>query len=178
LRGADVPVRVRTWRGSLLVLGLMFATTAGAQAAASVSLSISPSSLTWTVNDFVNQFLAPDNGPISVTGSMSSGTGNGTHTETIGVAAPAQITGSHTTNIIPISAFSMTCSGVGNSPAPAYAGAHAGLVASSTTTCATWSVAKNTAITVNFSLQLFLDDRTFPADSYTSAGFSIVGSAT
>ena len=168
---------MRTLVSWLGVLALVVATATGAQAAASVSLTISPTSLSWTANDFVNQFLSPTNGPIVVTGTMRSGTANGTHTVTIGVAAPARITGSNVTNVIPISAFSMTCSGVGNSPAAVYAGAHTTLVASSTTNCARWSVAKNTTITVNFTIDLFLDDRTFPGDTYTSAGFRIVGSA-
>jgi hypothetical protein len=169
---------MRTLASWLGVLAAVVAMTVTAGAAASVSLTTSPASLTWTANDFVTQFLSPSNGPIVVTGTLRSGNGNGTHTATIGVAAPAQITGSNVTNVIPISALAMTCSGAGNSPAPVYAGAHTALVASSTTTCATWSVAKNTDITVNFTIDLFLDDRSFPADTYGSAGFTIVGSST
>lgn len=163
-----------SWLG---VLAAVVATTTGARAAASVTLTISPTSLSWTAGDFVNQFLSPTNGPIVVTGTMVTGSANGTHTATIGIAAPAQILGSQVTNVIPISALTMTCSGAGNAPAPVYAGVHTPLVASSTTNCATWSVAKNTTITVNFTINLFLDDRTFPADTYTAAGFTVVGSS-
>jgi hypothetical protein len=168
---------MRTIASWLCVLAAVVATATGARAAASVTLTISPTSQSWTVDDFVNQFLAPTNGPIVVTGTMKSAAGAGSHAVTIGVSSPADITGSHVTNIIPISAFSMTCSGVGNAPAATYTGAHTVLVASSTTDCASWSVAASTTITVDFDIDLFLDDRTFKADSYTSAGFAIVGSA-
>ncbi len=43
--------------GSLVVLTALTGTTGVARAAASVAITISPVSLTWTVNDFVNQFL-------------------------------------------------------------------------------------------------------------------------
>jgi hypothetical protein len=171
---------MRTLAGCLAVLAAVAATTTGARAlAASVAITISPTSLSWTVGDFVNQFLTPTNGPIVVTGTMVTGAGGGAapHTATIGIVAPAKILGSNVANVIPISALTVTCSGAGNAPAPVYAGAHTVLVASSEVDCATWSVPKNTTITVNFTMDVFLDDRTFPADTYTAAGFTVIGTS-
>ena len=175
-------MRVRTiatvTAGWLFALAALAGTAGVARAAASVAITISPTTLTWAnVNDFTNQFLASDNGPILVTGTLVTGTADSTHTSTIGVTAPAKVLGSLLGNVVPISAFSMTCSGAGNSVAPVYAAAHTSLVASSTTTCATWSTAKNTRITLNFSIAIFLDDRTFPGDTYSAAGFAVVGTA-
>jgi hypothetical protein len=164
--------------GWLFLLAALAGTAGVAQAAASVAITINPTTLNWaTVNDFTNQFLASDNGPILVTGTLVTGTTFGTHTSTIGVTAPANVLGSVLGNVVPITAFSMTCSGAGNSVAPVYAAAHTTLVASSTKTCATWSTARNTTITLNFSIAIFLDDRTFPGDTYSAAGFAVVGTA-
>jgi hypothetical protein len=167
----------RLLASGIALLTALAGTAGAAGAAASVAISISPSTLTWTVSDFVNQFLTSSNGPIVVTGTLVTGTANGTHTSTIGVTAPAKVSGSIVTNSIPISAFTMTCSGAGNSIAPVYAAAHTALVASSTTTCATWSTAKNITINLSFTIDVFLDDRSFPADTYNSAGFAVVGTA-
>ena len=174
----SVRIRASAAAGCLCVLALLARRPDVAQAAASVAISITPSTLSWTnVNDFTNQFLAPSGGPIAVTGTMKSGTGNGAHALTIGVTSPAKVLGSVTGNAIPISAFSITCAGMGNSAAPVYAAANTTLVASSATTCATWAPAKSTTITLNFTINVFLDDRTFPADTYTAVGFNVVGSA-
>lgn len=140
------------------------------------AVSINPSSLIWSnVTDSTNQFLPADNDPITVTGTIKTSSTAGS-SGSISVSSPAVINGSVSGNVIPVTAFSITCSGGGNiGTQPVYAAAKTGLVANTTTPCATWP--KNANSTLNFSLYLLLDDRTFPADSYTSTGFAVVASA-
>jgi hypothetical protein len=161
----------------LFLLAGLAGTAARAGAAASVVISINPSVLNWTVSDFINQFLPADH-TIVVTGTLVTGAAAGLHTSTVGISSPAKITGTNAANSVPISALTVTCSGNGNSVAPVYAAAHSALVASATTQCATWTTASATTITLNFTINMFLDDRSFPADTYNNAvGFTVVGSA-
>jgi hypothetical protein len=139
------------------------------------TVNISQNNFTWSsVTDFTNQFLPADSNANIVSGSIvSTGTsGSGS----IAISAPASITGSNVANVIPISALSVTCStSTGTGTAPTFAAPHTALVASSSTNCATWS--SGALATYSFTMAMFLDDRTFPADTYTAAGFSVVATA-
>jgi hypothetical protein len=139
------------------------------------TVNISQNNFTWAaVSDFTNQFLPADSNSNTVSGSIvttgTSGSGS------IAISAPASILGSNVANIIPISALTMTCStSTGTGTAPTFAAVHTALVASSSTNCATWSAGATSSY--SFTLAMFLDDRTFVADTYTSAGFAVVATA-
>ncbi len=139
------------------------------------TVNLSQNNFTWaSVTDSANQFLPSDANTNIISGSIvSTGTSGA---GSIAIAAPASILGSNVANIIPISALSVTCStSTGTGTAPTFAGAHTALVASSSTNCATW--AAGALATYSFTMGMFLDDRTFPADTYTAAGFSVVATA-
>jgi hypothetical protein len=139
------------------------------------TVNISQNNFTWAaVNDSTNQFLGADANANIISGSIvSTGTSGA---GSIAISAPASILGSNVANIIPISALSVTCStSTGTGTAPTFAGAHTALVASSSTNCATWS--SGALATYSFTMAMFLDDRTFPADTYTAAGFNVVATA-
>ena len=139
------------------------------------TVNLSQNNFTWaSVTDSTNQFLGADSNADIVSGSIvSTGTsGSGS----IAIFAPASIVGSNVSNVIPISALSVTCStSTGTGTAPTFAAAHTALVASSSTNCATWTA--GALATYSFTMAMFLDDRTFPADTYTSAGFNVVATA-
>lgn len=175
-------MNTRILAAMLIALG---STTVAAQAApltvsvtkpAGASISLSSNSFNWgSVTDASSANLASDDGPITVTGNIAttSTTGSGS----VIVTAPANLTGSNNaSNIIPISALSMVCSGGGNSgtnATPTYAPQQA---LSASTSCASWGA--GAIVNVNFSLAMFLDDRSIPVDTYTSSGFAVVATAT
>lgn len=152
--------------------------TVSATVPASASITLSSSSFAWaSVTDNSTQYLPSDGGAITITGSIATSSVSGAGS--VSVTAPANLTGTTTTtDILPISALSLTCSGTGNTgtnAAPTYKTQQA-LQASATTACATWGA--GTSANLNFSLAMFLDDRSIPVDSYTSSGFAVVASAT
>lgn len=140
---------------------------------ATANISLSGSAFTWAnVQDNTNQFLAADGGNLTVTGTLITkiGTGSGS----IAIASPANITGTGGGSL-PISALAITCSG-GVVSGESFATAHTALTASSSTNCATYGANFDTAL--NFTLGMFLDDRTIPADSYPATNFTVVATAT
>jgi hypothetical protein len=144
---------------------------------ASATISLSSNAFQWgNVTDNATQYLASDGGAITVTGSIATSSTDGSGS--ISVQAPANLVGSaSSSDVLPISNLSVTCSGSGNTgtnAAPAYAAQQA-LTASGSTACATWGAGAN--VNVDFSLAMFLDDRTVPVDTYTSSGFAVVASA-
>lgn len=140
---------------------------------ATANLTLSGAAFTWAaVQDSTNQFLASDGGNITVTGQLITKIGSGSGS--IAIAAPANITGSGGGSL-PISALSITCAGTAHG-GQAFATAQTALVASSSTNCATYGANYNTAI--NFTLGMFLDDRTIAADSYPATSFTVVATAT
>lgn len=150
--------------------------TVSAARSVAATVNISQNNFTWAaVNDTTNQFLPSDSNANIVSGQIvtSGTTGSGT----VGVLAPASIVGTNTANILPISALSITCStSTGSGTTPTFAAVHTPLVASTTTVCATWGAGAN-APAYSFTLSMYLDDRTFVADRYTSALFAVVASA-
>jgi hypothetical protein len=139
------------------------------------TVNLSQANFTWaSVTDTANQFLPADSNANIVSGSIvSTGTSGA---GSIAISAPASITGSNPLNVIPISALSVTCSAsTGTGSVPTFAGAHTALVASSSTNCATWGAGAIAAY--SFTMGMFLDDRTFLADTYTAAGFNVVATA-
>jgi hypothetical protein len=140
---------------------------------ATANISLSGTAFTWAnVQDNTNQFLASDGGNITVTGTLITKIATGAGS--IAIAAPANITGSGGGSL-PISALSMTCSG-GAQTGQAFATAHTALTASSSTNCATFGANYETPL--NFTLGMFLDDRTLPADTYPATNFTVVATAT
>lgn len=140
---------------------------------ATANISLSGAAFTWSnVQDNTNQFLASDGGNITVTGKLITKIGSGSGS--IAIAAPPNITGTGG-GTLPISALSITCAGAANG-GQTFATAQTALVASSSTNCATYGANYNTAI--NFTLGMFLDDRTIPADSYPATAFTVVATAT
>ncbi len=140
---------------------------------ATANISLSGAAFTWgSVQDSTSQFLASDGGNITVTGQLITKIGSGAGS--IAIAAPANITGTGG-GILPISALSMTCAGSAHA-GQAFASAQTALVASANTNCATFGANYNTAI--NFTLGMFLDDRTISADSYPATSFTVVATAT
>ena len=140
---------------------------------ATANLSLSGTAFTWAnVQDNTNQFLAADGGNVTVTGTLITkiGTGSGS----IAISSPANITGTGGGSL-PISALSITCSGTAKT-GQAFATAQTALAASSSTNCATYGANFNTPL--NFTLGMFLDDRTIPADTYPATNFTVVATAT
>jgi hypothetical protein len=139
------------------------------------TVSISQNNFTWSsVTDFTNQFLPADSNANIVSGTMTTTGTSGSGS--IAISAPASITGSNVANVIPVSALSVTCStSTGTGTAPTFAAPHTALVASSSTNCATWS--SGALASYSFTMAMFLDDRSFPADTYTAAGFNVVVTA-
>lgn len=140
---------------------------------ATANLSLSGSTFTWAnVQDNTTQFLAADGGNITVSGTLITKVGSGSGS--IAISSPANITGTGGATL-PISALSITCSGTAQT-GQAFATAHTALAASSSTNCATYGANYNTAL--NFTLGMFLDDRTLSADTYPATSFTVVATAT
>jgi len=140
---------------------------------ASANLTLSGTAFTWAnVQDNTNQFLASDGSNITVTGTLITtiGTGSGS----VAIASPANITGTGGSTL-PINALSITCSGTART-GQTFATAQTALTASSNTNCATYAANYNTAI--NFTLGMFLDDRSISADTYPATNFTVVATAT
>jgi hypothetical protein len=141
----------------------------------SATVNLSQNNFTWSsVTDNTNQFLGADSNANIVSGSIvSTGTSGA---GSIAISAPASILGSNVANIIPISALSVTCStSTGTGTGEGVFGAHTPPLASSSTSCATWG--SGALASYSFTMAMFLDDRTFPADTYTAAGFNVVATA-
>lgn len=137
------------------------------------TISAESNNVSFTADDNTNPHLASS--PISVTGSMqttSSGTGQ------IAVSAPADISGSHGGSLlIGYLTYNCTGSGTGNNQGGAFAGGFLQLIAGDTASpCVTFP--SDQYATLNFNVNLFLDDRALPADTYYGSGFQIVLSAT
>ena len=140
---------------------------------ATANISLSGTAFAWAnVVDNTNQFLASDGGPVTVTGTLITkiATGSGS----IVIASPANITGSGG-GTLPISDLSITCSGT-TQTGQTFNTAHSALTASSSTNCASYGANYETAL--NFTLAMFLDDRTLAADTYPATNFTVVATAT
>ena len=114
--------------------------------------------------------------PISVTGQIttkSNGTGG-----SIDLLSPADVTGPGG-GILKISYFSMTCAG-GAQTGQTFVANSTPLSASSTTGCASYAKGYDSTLLggINFTLSLFLDDRTLDDDSYPAKNFTVVATAT
>jgi hypothetical protein len=170
----------------LAAVASVFAGTVSAEAAPltvsvtrspSATISLSSNAFQWgNVTDNATQYLASDGGAVTVTGSIATSSTGGSGS--ISIQTPADLVGTaNSSDVLPISSLSVTCSGSGNTgtnAAPTYATQQA-LAASGSTACATWGAGAN--VNVNVSLAMFLDDRTVPVDTYTSSGFAVVASA-
>ena len=150
-----------------------------------------PSSFTYTwsnVTDNTNNALQSDATPGSATIGGSIRSTSGTGTAQVYFTAPSTVPGSSAN--IPISAFSYTCTGsyVENTGAGAGGGTlTTNTVNLNTTSAAVVSGSNNYCVNLSSGhsigslavvLNLFLDDRYIPADTYTSSGFAATVSAT
>jgi len=140
---------------------------------ASAAISLSGNAFTWgNIRTNTEQFLPSDNGNITVTGtlitSFTAGSGS------IAIVSPVDITGAGG-GTLSIGRLAITCSGAVHT-GETYATVDTALSASATTNCATYGANYNTPI--NFSLGMFLDDRTLAADVYPATAFTVVGTAT
>lgn len=138
------------------------------------TITASTNTIGFTSFDNVSSHLAAGV-PISVTGSLqttSAGSGQ------IAVSAPGNITGTNGgTLLIGYLTYNCTTNGTGNNQGGSFAGGFLQLIANTTASpCVTFPA--NQFSSLNFNLNLFLDDRALPADSYTGSGFQIVLSAT
>lgn len=114
--------------------------------------------------------------PITVTGQLttkSNGTGG-----SIELLSPANISGAGG-GILNISFFSMTCAGAAQT-GQTFMANKTPLTASSTTACTTYAAGYDSTLLggVNFTLSLFLDDRTLDDDSFPATNFTVVATAT
>lgn len=127
-------------------------------------------------------FNAPDNSnahlpasAVRVTGAMeTTATGNAQ----IYVSSPSSISGTHGGSI-PIARLTYNCTGngSGNNQGATFATGFLQLVVGAGPNCMTFPASQFSNL--DFNLNLFLDDRSMPADTYTSTnGFSVVLSAT
>jgi len=142
---------------------------------ANISQSSGTLPVTWSNAGTTDRYLSPDaNDALTVTGTMQTTplTGSGSIT----ITAPATITG---TNGAPldVSRVSVTCSGSAIS-GQAYVASLTPLVPGGSVTCATYA-AGFVSLSVQVTVQFFLDDRAIPADSYASGlgAFGIVANA-
>lgn len=131
------------------------------------------STATFTANDNANAHLSGSS--IRVTGSLqttASGTGQ------IAVKSPANITGTHGGSLlIGYLTYNCTANGSGNDQGGTFAPGFLSLIASAqAANCVTFPATD--FATLDFNLNLFLDDRAVKADTYTGSGFQVVLSAT
>jgi hypothetical protein len=112
--------------------------------------------------------------PVHVTGSLQT-TSNGSGQ--IAVISPASLPGAQ--GSIPISDLTYNCtanSGTGINQGATFLTGYLQLVSGQAPNCATFP--KNQLSSLDFFINLFLDDRALPADTYSSGGFQAVLSAT
>ena len=107
---------------------------------------------------------------------MTAANGSGS----IDLLSPANISGSQG-GLLRISYFSMSCFGAGV-PGQTFVAIKAQLSASSSRSCATYGGGFS-SLTIpggqlDFTMTLFLDDRTLDADTYPATNFTVVATAT
>lgn len=177
------------------VCGLMLASALPAVASNTQSFTVSasvstiaslsfPSSFTYnfTSTDNTNPALAStNNGSGVINANLRSTFGGGA--AAIFFTAPTSVAGSGA-NSIPIGAFTFTCTGSyientglgGAQSTNSVNTSSAAVSGSSNNNCVTFSGGHSVASS-SISLNLFLDDRFIPADSYSSSGFAVVVTA-
>jgi hypothetical protein len=140
---------------------------------ATANITVSPTSISFSNVGETQQYF-PASGAITVSGTLITKFGTGS----IAILSPANITGTGG-GTLPISDFSMTCSGTAQT-GQTFAPAKTALAASTTTQCATYANGynSNTFGGLNFTINLFLDDRALDDDSFPATNFTIVASAT
>lgn len=121
-------------------------------------------------------FTPADNGPIRVTGGIRTSSSGGAGS--IVVLSPGDIAGQgHSNHIVAINDFVITCSGNGNAGSqPTYAPALTPLQAHAFSPCATWG--PRATARLNFSLNVLLNIKGTPPDTYTSGGFVVIATTT
>lgn len=138
------------------------------------TITAGSNSVTFTAGNNTNAHLAAA-ASIAVTGSLqttSSGSGQ------IAVSSPSNITGTHGgTLLIGYLTYNCTATGTGTNQGGSFASGFLQLIASAgATPCVTFPA--NQFSSLSFNMNLFLDARALPADSYSGSGFQIVLSAT
>ena len=140
---------------------------------ASAALTLSGNAFTWAnVQADTDHFLASDGGNIIVTGTLITSFGSGAGS--IAIVSPVNITGAGG-GTFPIGDLAITCAGTVQT-GQTFATAQTALGPSATATCVTYASNYNTAL--NFTLGMFLDDRTLPADVYPATNFTVAATAT
>jgi len=141
------------------------------------TLSVAGSPIAFNVTDNTNRFY-PNIAPLVVTGGLQT-TGSGS--ASIAVLSPTNITGTHG-GTLKISFLTYDCTGIGsgNNQGATFVNQsqpYTSLVASGTAgACINFPGSATVTPTLDFDLNLFLDDRTLPADNYqtTGGGFTLL----
>ena len=139
------------------------------------NITLSSGALTFNAVDFTQQYMAST--PITAGGTIDTkNNGSGS----IVMLSPGNISGG-SGGVLKISYFSMTCAG----PAAAgqtFVATKTPLVASSSVGCATYAKGFDSTTLpggqLNFTMSLFLDDRTLDNDRYPATNFIVVATAT
>lgn len=145
-----------------------------------------PSAFTYnfTSSDNTDPALASsDNGSGVIDANLRSTAGSG-GAAAIFFTAPANVGGAVAGNSIPIGAFTYTCTGsyventgLSGAQTTTSVNTSSAAVASGSNNCVTFTGGHSVASS-SISLNLFLDDRFVPADTYSSSGFAVTVSAT
>jgi hypothetical protein len=127
----------------------------------------------FTASDNTNAHLAAS--PIQVSGSLQT---TATGSAQLAVMSPANITGTHGGSLlIAYLTYNCTANGSGNDQGGIFATGFLQLIASTqASSCVTFPSNQFASLDVN--VNLFLDDRPIPADTYTGTGFQVVLTAT
>ena len=178
------------------VCALAAASTLPAAAATSQSFSVNasvstiasvtfPSSFTYnfTSTDNTNAAVASTNNGSGIINANLRSTFGAGGAAAIFFTAPTSVAGSGA-NSIPIGAFTYTCTGSytentglnGAQSTVSVSTSSAAVTGSTNNNCVTFTGGHSIASS-SISLNLFLDDRFIPADSYSSSGFAVVVSA-
>lgn len=145
-----------------------------------------PSSFTYnfTSSDNTNPALAASNNGGSINANLRSTAGTGA--ASIFFTAPATVPGAVAGNSIPINAFTYTCvgsyvenTGLNGAQTTTNVNTSSAVVQNgSNNNCVVFTAGGHSVASSAITLNLFLDDRFIPADSYTSSGFAVTVSAT
>lgn len=144
-------------------------------ATSTIALSSGSTPVTWSNVGNIDSFLAPDGGnALVVTGTIKTtlATGSGTIT----ITAPSTIAGTGS-NSIATSRIAVTCSGPTIS-GQTYMASKTALTPGGSITCAKYAAGFNSS-SVSVTINFFLNDQNFAADTYTAAStaFAIVATA-
>ena len=173
---SQLPPNAALRRGAALfaTAALLAVPTSGPAAQATANITLSPATYSFRVIDSAQQYMASSS--ITVGGTLTTKNSGGS----IVMLAPGNITGPGG-GVMKISYFSITCSGAA-AAGQSFLANKTPLVASSSVGCATYGTGFDSTRLpggqLNFTMSLFLDDRTLDNDSYPASNFTVVATAT